>query len=34
MRGAEKRILYNPFTNNTIPKLEGVSISGITFSQF
>jgi subtilisin family serine protease len=34
MRGAEKRILFNPFTNNTIPKIEGVSMSGITFSQF
>jgi subtilisin family serine protease len=34
MRGAEKRILFNPFTNNTIPKIEGISMFGITFSQF
>jgi hypothetical protein len=34
MRGAEKRILYNPFTSNTQTKIQGLSVSGITFSQY
>jgi len=34
MRGAEKRILYNPFTSNTQTKIQGLLVSGITFSQY
>lgn len=34
MRGAQKRILFNPFTNNTLTKIQGVSLSGVTFSQY
>jgi hypothetical protein len=33
MRGAEKRILYNPYANDTAPLMSGVNISGISFSQ-
>jgi len=33
LRGAEKRILFNPFTNNTTPSIEGLNMVGVTFSQ-
>ena len=33
MRGAEKRILHDETANDTIPKITGVSISGISFKQ-
>lgn len=32
MRGAERRILYNPFANDTKPTISGIQISGITLS--
>lgn len=32
MRGAETRIIYNPFANNTIPTMSGISISGVNLS--
>ena len=28
LRGAERRIIYNPYANDTIPKIEGVGLSG------
>lgn len=34
MRGAQKRILFSPFTSNTLTKIQGVSLSGVTFSQY
>lgn len=33
LRGATKRVLANPFANNTIPKISGVDIKGISFKQ-
>ncbi len=33
MRGAERRILYNPYANDTIPSISGVEISGVSFQQ-
>lgn len=33
LRGAEKRILFNPFTNNTPVSIEGLNMSGVTFNQ-
>lgn len=33
MRDAEKRILFNPYSSDTIPKMSGVNISGISFKQ-
>ena len=33
MRGAEKRILYDETATDTIPKITGVNISGISFKQ-
>lgn len=33
MRGAEKRISYNPYDNNTSPSISGVFISGVVFTQ-
>lgn len=33
MRGAEKRILYNPYANDTNVSISGVNITGISFSQ-
>jgi len=32
MRGAETRILYNPFANDTKPTMSGIQISGISLS--
>lgn len=32
MRGAETRIIYNPFANNTTPTINGLNISGVTIS--
>ena len=32
MRGSERRILYNPFANDTKPTMSGIQISGINFS--
>jgi len=32
MRGAETRIIYNPFANNTIPTISGISLTGIKLS--
>jgi len=32
MRGAERRILYNPFANDTKPTMSGIQISGISLS--
>ena len=32
LRGAERRILYNPFANDTKPTLSGVRVSGISLS--
>lgn len=31
MRDAERRILYNPFANDVIPKIDGVSSTGVNF---
>lgn len=33
MRGAEKRILYNPYASDTNASISGVNITGISFSQ-
>lgn len=33
LRGATKRVLRNPYANNTIPSINGVNISGISFTQ-
>ena len=33
LRGAEPRIIHNPFANDTQPKFSGVSVSGISFKQ-
>lgn len=33
LKGASARILYNPFANNTIPSMENVTLSGISFTQ-
>lgn len=33
MRGSEKRILFNPYANDSIPSFSGVSVSGISFTQ-
>lgn len=33
MRGAEKRILYDPTANDIRPSISGLSISGISFNQ-
>ena len=33
LRGAEKRILFNPFTNNTPVSIGGLNMSGVTFNQ-
>ena len=32
MRGAERRILYNPFANDTRPTTSGINISGFNFN--
>lgn len=32
LRGAERRILYNPFANDTKPTMSGIQISGISLS--
>jgi hypothetical protein len=29
MRGAERRILYNPFANDTVPRIEGLNLEGV-----
>ncbi len=31
MRGAERRILYNPFANDVVPKIDGLSVTGVNF---
>lgn len=31
MRDAERRILYNPFANDVIPKIDGLSVTGVNF---
>jgi uncharacterized membrane protein len=28
LRGAERRVIYNPYSNDTIPKIEGLNLSG------
>jgi len=33
LKSSPRRILYNPYANNTVPKIDGVNISGISFSQ-
>lgn len=33
MRGAEKRILYNPYDSDVSPSISGVFISGVVFTQ-
>ena len=33
LRGAEPRIIHDPFANDTAPKLNGVTVSGISFKQ-
>lgn len=33
LRGAPKRVLFNPFANSTIPTIEGAEISGVSFEQ-
>ena len=33
MRGAEKRILHDETANDTIPKINGLDITGVSFSQ-
>ena len=33
MRGAEKRILHDETANDTVPKITGVNIKGISFKQ-
>ena len=33
MKSSPLRVLYNPYANNTIPKMTGVTISGISFKQ-
>jgi len=32
MRGAERRILYNPFANDTKPMISGINVSGVEFN--
>lgn len=31
MRDAERRILYNPFANDVVPKIDGLSVTGVNF---
>ena len=33
LRGATNRVIHNPYANNTIPKMTGVTFSGISFKQ-
>ena len=33
LRGAEKRILHDETANDTIPKINGLNITGVSFSQ-
>lgn len=33
MRGAEKRILYNPYANDVFPSISGITVSGVSFTQ-
>ena len=33
LRGAEKRILHDETANDTIPKINGLNITGISFRQ-
>ena len=33
LRDSPKRVLYNPFANNTTPKITGVNVSSISFKQ-
>ena len=33
LRGADPRIIHDPFANDTQPKFSGVSVSGISFKQ-
>ena len=33
LRGAEPRIIHDPFANDTAPKINGVTVSGISFKQ-
>ena len=33
LKSSPRRILYNPYANNTIPKIEGVVLSGVSITQ-
>lgn len=33
LRGAPKRVLYNPYANNKLASMENVTVSGISFTQ-
>ena len=33
LKGATPRVLYNPFSNNTVPSISGVNITGISLAQ-
>ena len=33
LKSSPRRILYNPYANNTVPKIEGVVLSGVSVTQ-
>ena len=33
LRSSPRRILYNPYANNTVPKIDGVVLSGVSVTQ-
>jgi len=33
LKSSPRRVLYNPYANNTIPKIEGVVLSGVSITQ-
>ena len=33
LKSSPRRILYNPYANNTIPKIVGIGLSGVSITQ-
>jgi len=33
LKSSSRRVLYNPYANNTIPKIDGVALSGVSVTQ-
>ena len=33
LKSSPRRILYNPYANNTVPKIDGVVLSGVLVTQ-